>query len=62
MNQLKFFYLSLRQKAEERYLKTTKLSPSDPIPFFALGKIFAIPVLKTEMKNGSEKVLKRVCI
>ena len=43
------------------YLKSAKLNPSDGIPFLSLGKMFAIPVLKKKVKNGREKLMKKVC-
>ena len=42
-------------------MKTAKLNPSDGIPFLSLGKMFAIPVLKKKVKNGKEKLMKKVC-
>ena len=54
--------LSLLQRAEERYMKTATLTPSDGTPLLSLGKMLAISALKNKAKNGSEKVIKKVGI
>ena len=48
------------QKAEEKYIKTARLTPSDGIPFLSIGKMFAFPLLIKKAKNGSEKLIKKV--
>ncbi|XP_015748501.1 PREDICTED: transmembrane and TPR repeat-containing protein 4-like [Acropora digitifera] len=48
------------KEAEKKYLKTAELTPSDGIAFLSLGKMFAIPVLKSKVKNGSSgKLIKK---
>ena len=41
-------------------MKTAKLTPTDPSPFRQLGRMYAIPLLKSKVKTNTEKAFKKV--